>query len=563
VPSLDFTPFDGRIEPAAPDSVQQPPVLNVRVFPETLPDATYPEQSNPKYSAASGKWGACFSGGGPRACAAALGQMRGLYVADAVQYLGAISCVSGGSWFGAPFCYSTMFTDAELLGEYLDPNQITLGNIAAVQPYCIGTGLLNLGNINLAYIGTRALLRGIPADKLWSRMMNAALLAPFTVDGTDRYVALDQDDVDAIIARNTELSKNSFYTLRPSAPYFIAGGTYIGSAPSIAPSGDLHARPGTAPLADIANAATASLPGQVYRTFEYTAAYTGTPQRFSDPGRTFGGGYVENTGFATGAPAAPPRNGIVSAGTKKYPFLLSDMIGSSSSAFASVAVELGVPAIAPRFDYWSPATAGTETAKTETIGDGGILENIGIVPLLRRGYRTILAFVNSPYPIGSTDDGCVDGVDGQISRLFGLIPANDFGNSQNTQIFARAKWQAVANGLAAAKAAGGPTTYADTYAIEPNNPFGIPPYPGDGEVRIVWLYNDLNQRWYNQLPSDVQAAIQNQWTIYPLYNLPNFWTVGQNYGMLLYYTPEQINLLAHMWAYTVKTLGVGGLTDHA
>jgi hypothetical protein len=550
---LDLSTFDAAKEAAArtPEAPQSA-TLNVRIIPTRLPNAVYPEQSNPRFSAAAGRWGACFSGGGPRSCAASLGQMRGLVAAGAFSRIGAISCVSGGSWFGSMFTYATNYTDAQLLGTYLDPGAITLTNIASIPSECIGSGLLNLSNTALGTIALIEYALGTPADKIWSRLMNATLLVPFGVGSGETYVALDAAQVDAIVARNPGLSRSSFVTQRPDRPFFIAGGTHIAVTPTVAPAGDLGARPGTDVTAQLANATVASLPGQHYEQFEYTASYAGDQQFSTDRG-PFGGGFVENVGFAQRAPTRPPQGDIVSVATNQYRFLLSDIIGSSSSAFASVALEIGIKAAVPQFDYFSPQRAGSDPGRIVPIGDGGILENIGIVPLLHRGYRVIFAFVNSAYPVGSLDTGCVDGIDGQISRLFGFIPQNDFGNSQKTQIFPSAQWLAVAAGLKRARAAGGPVVFADSYRILPDNPFGIPPYPNGGTVQVFWLYNDLNQRWYNALQAPVQNAIQDRSADYPLWNLPAFYTVFQNTGLLLWYSPEQINLLAHMWAYSVKT----------
>ncbi|HTW86314.1 MAG TPA: hypothetical protein VMD91_19740 [Candidatus Sulfotelmatobacter sp.] len=531
----------------------QPATLNVLLYPEQLPGASYPEQTNPRYSAASGKWGACFSGGGPRSCAASLGQMRGLAAAGVLPFIGAISCVSGGTWFGSAFTYARGSSVTELLGAYLEPQQITLDDIASVAPACLGAGLLNLSNAQLALFAAIELAWGTPHDKLWSRLINDTLLLPFGIASTSQYLSLDGTTVAAIVARNRSLSSADFLVQNADRPFFIAGGTYITQSPVLSPSGDLAPRPGTVSALERVSADIANLPGQQYGPFEYTAAYAGEPQLTLGQSGPFGGGFVENVGFAQQAPSAPPVNDVVTVGTSAYRFLLSDVAGSSSSAFASAVVEIGIPSVAPQFNYFAPQSAGTTPGRSVTIGDGGILENVGIVPLLRRGYRVVFAFVNSPYPIGSPDDGCVDGIDGQISRLFGHIPKSDFGNSQNTQIFPTAQWPALVKGLKAARAAGGTTVFADRYRIEQPNPFAIPPYPDAEPVQVFWLYNDLNQRWFDALPQPVRDLIGDRNLYYPLWNLPHFWTVFQNPTELLWYSPQQINLLAHMWAYAVKT----------
>src|SRR5262252_4477814 len=99
-------------------SLSQPTLVtrNACVYPIAQPPTgPYPEQSNPRYSAAAGLCAACFSGGGPRSFAASLGQMRGLHAAGVLPLLGAISCVSGGSWFGLPFSFArAAYDDGQL-----------------------------------------------------------------------------------------------------------------------------------------------------------------------------------------------------------------------------------------------------------------------------------------------------------------------------------------------------------------------------------------------------------------------------------------------------------------
>jgi hypothetical protein len=121
------------------------------------------------------------------------------------------------------------------------------------------------------------------------------------------------------------------------------------------------------------------------------------------------------------------------------------------------------------------------------------------------------------------------------------------GNSQNTQIFATSQFTALAAGLKAARASGGPVVYADRYPILPSNPFQLAAYT----PLIFWLYNDWNEAWHDQLQPSVKQLF-TRWNPFDyLGNFPNYATVGQNDGELLYLMPRQINLLAHMWCYTM------------
>ena len=541
--------------------VNLPSTLSVEVFP-TQASGPFPEQSGERYSTASSLWGACFSGGGPRAFAAALGQMRGLNAVGVLPFIGTISCVSGGTWFGVPFSYSPVFTDDELLGAVVPPQQITVGGLQTIPARCLGAALLNLTDANLvAYYGflwALYLAGQLPFNRIYSRLLNLLILSPFSLDDLYTYFALDSDNITEIVQNNSSLSPKDFYTLRPGRPFLVAGGTQIYPlGPDLGPGDFSVSRPQSRTRTSLG---LLRLPGQVYRSFEYTPLYVGTSQLYTAAGCSgsdFGGGFVESFGFDSLGPSAPPENSRVVLSTPQQQFLLSDVMGSSSAAFASVLDEIDLEAAGPEFSYWALDHIGNEPTCVYSFGDGGILENTGIVPLLRREYPVIFAFVNSPYPVGSTDDGCYDGVDGQISRLFGFIPKNDFGNSQNTQIFPESQFAQLSQGLKQSKAAGGVVVYAGAFTIQTPNPFDVASYPGNSEVLIFWLYNDLNQQWYGQLPPSVQNLLSSTQPSNYMANFPNYATVLQNEGELLFLTPQQINLLADMWSYNI----ISGFTE--
>src|SRR5688572_33008442 len=93
------------------------PTLNTLVYPST-PQPQYPELSNSRYSPATHPLGVCFSGGGPRSFAASIGQMRALRGSKLYDLIGAISVVSGGSWFGSLFTFADhSIGDDVLLGR--------------------------------------------------------------------------------------------------------------------------------------------------------------------------------------------------------------------------------------------------------------------------------------------------------------------------------------------------------------------------------------------------------------------------------------------------------------
>ena len=96
----------------------------------------------------------------------------------------------------------------------------------------------------------------------------------------------------------------------------------------------------------------------------------------------------------------------------------------------------------------------------------------------------------------------------------------------------------------------------DSYQILQPNPFDIPSYPDKGQVTIAWFYNDINDTWLNKLPGEVRTLLNSQDPTNRLDNFPHFGTVNQNQTddglpQFLYYSAQQINLLAHMWSYNI------------
>ena len=328
----------------------------------------------------------------------------------------------------------------------------------------------------------------------------------------------------------------SSYEVRCDRPYFIANATQVYP--------------------------TGLIDNNIRRHFEYTPLYSGTSQLFTNDlptGRTFGGGYLSSFGFDSHTPTSSKNPTTVT--TPDPIFLLSDVIGSSGAAPGAELDKIGLTDVGfPEFNYWPPDKIGQIPSYRYSFVDGGNLEDTGIVALLRRQYPYIIAFVNAELPIGSTSDGAVDGISGQVSRLFGLIPKDTLGNDQDTQVFGATKKEGKAlfgqlvKNLKANQHTG--AAFADTYTIFPSNSFEIPPYPqektfpylGGGKVRVLWYYLNRNDDWLNAIKNhDVRNILAGS----GFSNFPNYNTVFQNLGELLLLTTPQIQLIADMTAYSI------------
>ncbi len=501
------------------------------------PSPQFPEQTTNRYNPAHSPIGVALSGGGPRAYCCAHGQMAWMNLAtDGFKRVGAISCVSGGAWFGSLLSYADpAITDAELFGEVTvaAPGSLSLDTINAdINPRCLLSNIPNLTNTHLIeaagdfYLERALHEKKWPLDKVYNRLINHFFCKPFGLDDLD--TAYTADGV--LGSQGTSLDTIGAYKLRDNRPFFIANTTQQ------FPVGE----------------------GELFRRFEFTSLYTGMPQEFAGAGKRgqdLGYGYVESFGFNTGKPSAPDGN-IVSVATPENIAILSDAIGSSSAAFGGEVAKL-LPHdsgyVDPSYSYWPMKNVGNTPAEVYQIVDGGVLENTGVVALLQRGFPLIYAFVNTPYPLGSSSSGCVDGVDGQISRLFGFNPQDNFGNSQDTQVFQSSDYKnKLLKQFNASASTGGVTFCLDTFEIKPDNNFGINPalYP-DG-ARICWVYNNMIESWRSNLPDSIKTLLTSTNKDAYYANFPNFSTVDQNntddvVPELLFYWPGQANLLGNMW----------------
>jgi hypothetical protein len=75
-------------------------------------------------------------------------------------------------------------------------------------------------------------------------------------------------------------------------------------------------------------------------------------------------------------------------------------------------------------------------------------------------------------------------------------------------------------------------------------------------VTVIWLYNQKVAKWVSSLPSDVQASLASTSHGNYMANFPNYETVFQNRDAigipeLLLLTPQQVNLLADMWSWSI------------
>lgn len=521
------------------DKTVSPSSLNATVFSYTK-GGPFPEWAYDEYNPAKKPLAVAVSGGSTRSYAAAVGQLRALKSLGILSDVGAISYSSGGAWFGSIFHYApSSFSDEDLLGEYIAPQDLTKDNITELTPNSL---LDTITKLPIAKTALELLAKSVisgepPLNRIFSDTLGKIFLDNYSLNDNTKYLSLNTSTVEDIISRNPSLTTDSFYTMRSGRPYFLTGGTLI------------------TPNTEEPDEGT-----RLWAQCDYTPLYAGVPQLFKGKGQDdldIGGGYVETFAFnSETVQEYDASTNSVQVQTPGYPFALSDLIGSAGASVGAKLINAGHANIMPEFWCWPNTNIGSTPGKLYSIVDSGTLENSAIVNLLRRGYTEIIAFINSQTTIDPPEkDHCGDpqgnaygGLDGQITRLFGHGVPDDLPSQPDNQVFPQDQFDALADGLRKAKDEGGPIYFTDTYTTIENNTFDVPSY----EVTVHWFYNDVNTNWVDAITDqDVLDILKSEDPLNYMANFPTLCYMEQNVSDIIELSARQVSLLANMQNYLV------------
>lgn len=491
--------------------------------------------------------GICFSGGGTRAQCAAVGQLRALTdlgLLDGVRY---ISSVSGGSWGTTPLLWgSPDRSDETLLGPITPPEQLDPDTLAGPLP---ADGILVTATVNLDAALRAQHQADTPASRRWTEAVGAVYLAPFGLHDADHpaYFTATHAEQDAITARNPALAGARFVRSRAPdrLPYHIINSCMIGPT-------DLEPFTDEAPL-----------------SYEATPLYSGNPYRrqqlfFSRDGRwaeaCLGGGYIES--FAVGSPSleAVGDDDTITVQAPARPFTLADAVGMSSAAYAGVTATLGtstrgLASRTPSLTTWSKEPGAAPT--TMAMGDGGVLENYGLLTLLRRKVERVVVFINTSTALDLDYDPAArvpesDQLDSFLPPLFGFSLSSLGTALQSNHVFSGADWVPLVRALQDARRHGRPVTHRMRHTVLPNLVWGI---EGGFEVEVLWCYLERVDDWEDRLPDEVEAAVDrgHRWIFKGDYaHFPHYKTAGQDSLADVHLSPEQARLLADFTCEVVR-----------
>jgi hypothetical protein len=505
-----------------------------KVWPHAQNEVTHNYPERPYISNKGGDGltrGIVFSGGGSRSATLTLGQLRALNELGYLDKVGYMAAVSGGSWGSLPYifydrelssstaCHEMQQKNRALLGEMLLPSELTNEVLKDKK--------------NLQYIGElgEAITKGTlfhqvvkawftgRGDESFSYAIGSVFLEPFGLN-EDKYVTLNIETRDDLLRIN-DLSPDDFYLPSPCTPFYIVGGTV--QNPQLSP---------TLRLAD-----------DIY-PLEITPMYSGIPSSVKSLGhdiRKYGGGFIETALYNSDAPKHAPmaldsrgiNKSIPIMVTARIPnkynrFSLNDFIGVSGAApqnyasskfkLSGILSNLGLP----EHNHWPVTDASYYTGKNyePNHGDGGNIENIGLIPLLARGVDKILVFVNTQedfnpgfsYQSNNCEsqqikDDCTLSNESYVDHdtipkyaMYSDLQDYFVSNPERPKnvVFNKTKLIELYSAFEEDKKAGRPLVHCDTYSVLKNPYYGVFPKP-DYRPKICWFYNDLFNDWREEV----------------------------------------------------------------
>jgi hypothetical protein len=482
-----------------------------------------------------GNVGVALSGGGSRSAASSMGVMRALHHLDLLRHVRALSCVSGGAWFGVPFTFlPDRFDEQRFLGAYVeDPGELRWrqggepGDVRSLHDENFGVPLarFDLSTASIVAGALRNRHEGVATSRLWTRQIGEQLLAHFDLARFDGVLPSDCFAADESMAMAMAMAS----TL--PKPYLMRASQTM-------------PRP-------------ALIVGAAMRVLGYDGQPTLAPVQFTPwmsgafgskigtlGGREVGGGGISSFAFG----------GQWLAGSREKlevelhsPLSLSDVAGISSAAYADALNDKGLTDLSPALVYFSPDW-DPPTGVHALLADGAAIDNTGIANLLAYDdIDAVLAIVNSPASIqpappraASARNQIRDGevvVDEQIGALFGYRKFERGVGYRRyeepvAQVFAHehGAFEQLVAALGARHEAGEPTVVAQELELVDNPRFCV---RGGRKVRVLWYYLSPCRRWLEQLHPALRVMIGPEFPNFPTLRTALF---DSSVSLLAHYT---------------------------
>lgn len=530
--------------------------------------------------------GIAFSGGGMRSATASLGAMRALQqlkVVDKIRYVG---CISGGSWFAIPWTYLPQkYSDTNFLGSYTPPEKLNPDEMIAQfdKPQsCMFMDMLDkselLNKENLTEVFSQNPLPGnCSKDEIWGDLIGKSLLKGMgRYHSTQRYATYTEQVRKTLLERNDNLDEADFDCVEKPRPFLLINACII--------NWNVMAK-----LENILDRDRALQPKDYpFYPFEFTPFYSGINVKYERNDTTgffkCGGGYIENLGFDSKDPGKLDSHCVKLKVRKDFNRLsVQDMMASSGAAVAFTALHMKmlantadavafiaklatgpnplvnatdkladvvrkIASIFPRYHYWHLEEDKNVRTQHLYFGDGGFLDNYGIMPLLRRQVKNIVVFINTDVPLSGPHvtqddvksvkkprdgDNAVNNIvmDGGLPCLFGVpnakaasgVPHRWCGHKM--QIFKQDEFAPLINTMLDRKEAGGPVYYRKKLQVLKNDFFGV---NAAYEADICFIMLQDCPAWTKQMQGSFRKRLDKREEDSDFAAFPNYATFGVN-----------------------------------
>lgn len=543
----------------------------------------FPESEHPDWGGRP-EIGVCFSGGGTRSATASLGQMRALKALGLDKHIDIMGAISGGGWFATPYTYlPKSVKESQFLGEHVSPedcdqkylntgsrkNNIFAHSLSRTdilfKPWALGTVFWNAAVSVFQFRNKRD-------DESWGKIVGKTFLDPIgKYHAKQRFLCGTKGDRKRIMERNGHLEKDDFDIVERDRPFLVLGGTII-NWNAIAKAQKVFGQKG-APIYPI----------------EITPLYSGSNCHYDGKetagGAEFGGGYVDPLGFDMPAPRGKIDTPTVKVRTRKVYNRLSvqDAMATTGAAPAYYAVQAStlasialswvpplkalVKTIAkamPEYLHWDIERGERAKDRNRQFGDGGFADNLGLIPLLKRGTKKVVVFVNTQDKLQLDSAGIYEG----IQLMFGEEDKNDksiLARNRNHVLESSSDprqgtygYRDTVKGLKKAKNDGGPVVFSGRYKVKKNSWHGV---KGGYEVEIAWVYLDCSQKWLDALNhrTRTKELTKDDYENFP--NYKTFFPKGDRKDVIDLTLP-QVQMMSNLTGWTVMEARKLGLLDN-
>ena len=308
-------------------------VFSARITPTTGPLSVQQFLSCP--ASLSGNVGVSLSGGGSRALAAGMGQLRALrkltlHGQSLLAQVKALSVVSGGAWLGVPYVYLPPGgpSDTSYLGPWIEDQAALTPEMLEVLPAGNAGVPISSPMFSPRLLAVQALLLHtvlqVPSDMLWQTLIGLNILSEYGLYApTIHFAPTDTFSYDAATVTGELTGPNPTLAIGPIYTYADADGSRREHRPFLVCNSAMF-------LTEPGSSVQMLAPVQ---TTPFITGILGTPSGKDTNGRRVGGGGVTSFGSNSTCDAISGSNATI-AQTRQWS--LTDALGTSSAFYAEV-----------------------------------------------------------------------------------------------------------------------------------------------------------------------------------------------------------------------------------